>query len=331
MQVTIGVDIGNYDTKTANTRTVSGYSVYDNEQLLAETVLFYDGKYYIESIDDRLPYVEDKTENDQCLILTLFAIAKEIMFRVRKDGRGRSMQEAIASYTVVNLALGLPPGHFNKLARKTRDYYYEAMGKGISFKYANYEFIFKLGYLEIYAQDLTAVLVDSGLSFTNTKSDDAIPKYYIIGIGGYTVDIIPITVTDGKPVPVIDMCRSLPMGTRPMYEQIITKLQSSSGYTLNEQAIEDVLRGKRHFLPQEVVDEIRSNAKTHADQIIDRCIQAGCTLNIYPVAFVGGGCLLLQPWLDANKKMCHVEYINDVRANAINYEKFIIAKHKLSG
>ena len=77
MQMTIGVDVGNFDTKSKNTSTVSGYTVYESEQLLANKVLEYDGKYYVESIDNRLPFVEDKTAKDQCLILTLIAIAKE--------------------------------------------------------------------------------------------------------------------------------------------------------------------------------------------------------------------------------------------------------------
>lgn len=331
MQKTIGVDVGNFDTKTANTTTVSGFTMYDNEQLLAEDVLAYGGKFYVESIDSRLPFVEDKTLNDQCLILTLFSIAKQILWIIKEEEHyvGNGIQDEILKYNEINLAIGLPPGHFNKLAMKTAEYYRNKMKNGISFKYGNYKFSFKTCVVEVYAQDLSAVLLDKTLTITKPPTDDngkklEVPKYYIVGIGGYTVDIIP-TINNK---PEVDKCRSLPLGTRPMFETIIARIQSSSGITLNECDIETVLRGKRNYIKPDVVEEIKRNAELHAKQIIDRCIQAGCSLDINPVVYVGGGCKLLKPYLEKNDLVCYSEYIEDTHANAKNYEDFLKMKLK---
>ena len=319
MTHTIGVDVGNFNTKSAHTDTVSGYTTYSNEQLLAEkSCLAYNGKYYVESIDHRFPFVEDKTENDQCLILTLFAIAKEILWRIENVShlKGNGIQDAILNYNTINLGIGLPPGHFSKLATKTVDYYKNVFHNGIEYTYAGFKFSFKLANIRAYAQDLAAVVWDNSISITKAEGDERVPKYYIVGIGGYTVDVIPMN----NGVPEVDNCRSLPVGTRQMFETIIARIQSSAGVTLDESSVENVLRNKRVFLKNEVKEEIFLNAQSHADNIISRCIQAGCLFDQYPVVFVGGGFALLSPFLKNNNKICYSEYIEDVHANAVNYE-----------
>ncbi len=330
MNLTIGVDVGNFDTKSVHTNTVSGYTVYNNEQLLADKVLAYKGKYYVESQDNRFPYVEDKTNNDQCLILTLFSIAKEIMWRIENEKHLKgNYQSEISNINGINLPIGLPPGHFNKLAKQTQTYYNNAFANGIDFTYAGYKFSLKLARsVEVYAQDMSPVVMNSSLSVNelDENGERVVHKYYVVGIGGYTVDIVPII--NGKPA--VDECRSLPLGTRPMFETIIARLQSSAGITFEEAAIENILRGKRSFVAEDVKAEIRQNAEQYANQIIDRCIQAGCTLNQSPVVYVGGGPLLLRSFLENNSKVCFSEFIEDTHANAKSYEDFMKMKYKLT-
>ena len=324
MQMTIGVDVGNFDTKTRNTSTVSGYSSYDNEQLLASKVLEYNGKYYVESIDNRLPYVEDKTDNDQCLVLALIAIAKEIIYRITNEQHiAGNIQDPIRGVSSINLGIGLPPGHFNKLAKKTITYYQSKMKNGIQFKYAGYIFSFKLNLIQAYAQDLSAVVMNRELKITNPES--GAPKYYIVGIGGYTVDTIPIS--DGEPVS--NECRSLSLGTRQMYETIITKVQADFGLTLDELAVDSVLRGKSYFIKEDVAEAIRKLAAAHSNLIVDKCIQAGLSFDLYPVIFVGGGALLLKPYLESINKICFSEFIDNVNANAASYEEYLRLKYSL--
>lgn len=334
MSMTIGIDVGNFDTKSKNTNTVSGYTSYNSEQLLADKVLGFNGKYYIESQDNRIPYTEDKTANDQCLILTLFGVAKEILWRIENEKHIKgNFQSEISNVNGINLAVGLPPGHFNKLAIPTKDYYNKKFADGIKFTYAGYKFNIKLNRsVEVYAQGLSAVIMDNTLFVNEFELDEngnkifVYPKYYIMDIGGGTVELIPIK--NGMPAP--DECNSKPMGTRPMFESIITRIQASSGITLEETTVENVLRGRKSFLKDDVKEQIFSNANQYADYVIDKYIQAGCTFDQCPIIFVGGGSLLLKPYLEKNTKICASEFIMDTHANAASYEKFMKIKYNLS-
>lgn len=319
----IGVDVGNFDTKSAQTLTVSGFATYEKPQLLAEaSSLFYNGKCYVESIDSRFPFVEDKTIDNQCFILTLFSIAKEIIMRIRREATGNAIQEEIYKYNVINLGVGLPPGHFSNLAKKMQDYYVEKMQGGVNFTFANYNFSIKLNAIRVYPQDIAAALVNKNNTITTGK--DKVKKYYVIGIGGFTVDIAPVV----EDVPSAENCRSLHIGTRQMFETIIARIQTSAGITLEEPAIEDVLRKRKVFIKDNVKKEIFEIAGHHASQIIDKCIQAGCALDQYPVIFVGGGGLLLQEYLVNNSKLCYCEFIEDVHANASSYEAIMKAENQ---
>ena len=197
------------------------------------------------------------------------------------------------------------------------------MKNGIQFKYAGYIFSFKLNLINAYAQDLAAAVMNDTLAITNPET--GAPKYYIVGIGGYTVDIIPIS--NGEPVS--EECRSLPLGTRQMYETIITRVQADTGLTLDEIAADAVLRDKRTFIKEEVINLITKQARIHADTIIDKCIQAGCAFDHCPVIFVGGGGLLLRDYLEKNNKICFSEFIEDVHANAASYENFMKQAYSL--
>lgn len=314
--ICIGIDVGNNDTKSKNTSTVSGYVKNDNPQLLASSVITYKGKYYVESGKNRFPYNEDKTSKGQCIILTLFGIAKEIIWRIENENHIKgNIQSNIREIDTVHLSIGLPPGHFNRYANATVQYYKNEFKDGIEFEYGGYQFKFKLGRVNAYAQDLSAVIMDMSPEISAIKEYGT---YVIIGIGGGTADLI--SIIDGAPE--YDNCRSLPIGTRPMYEQIISRVQASTGMNeiLTERIIEDVLRSRVNLVDENVKEVIRNCAEVYADQLIDRCIQAGYDLGLAPVVFVGGGCLLLKPYLESNSKIKKCVFIEDVHANAAAYE-----------
>ena len=46
MKITIGIDVGNYDTKTQHTIMPSSFQESDQENKLADENLFYNGKFY---------------------------------------------------------------------------------------------------------------------------------------------------------------------------------------------------------------------------------------------------------------------------------------------
>ncbi len=325
MLFTVGVDVGNSRTKSAHTEFISGYTQYEHEQLLANKSLYYKNKYYAETLDSPFPYVEDKRENDQCLILTLFSIAKEIIWRVKDSGRCANhemMQEEIRKYDNLNLAVGLPPGHF-KQAQDLKDFYLNALSGKTTFKYGRYEFSFNTNKVAIYAQGLSAAVVSTdankGLSIPKNTA-----KYYVFDIGGYTFDMIPIIAGEPDSANI----HSEPLGVRPICEKIAGHIQTTMGHTYDEYIIENVIKESRNgnsltYVPDDVKREILNYAQIYANRLIDKAIQCGFTVNYNPILYVGGGSLLLKTFLQNNSKVGYSEWIESSNANAIAYEEYM--------
>lgn len=325
MLFTVGVDVGNSRTKSAHTEFISGYTQYEHEQLLANKCLCYNGKYYAETLDSPFPYVEDKRENNQCLILTLISIAREIIWRIKDSGRCANqemMQEEIKKYDKLNLAVGLPPGHFTQ-AQDMKEFYLKALEGTTTFKYGKYEFSFTTNKVAIYAQGLSAAVVS-----TDVNKNLAIPrnnaKYYVFDIGGYTFDMIPIIAGEPDSANI----HSEPLGVRPICEKIAGHIQTTMGHTYDEYIIENVIREGQNkntvtYVPEDVKKEILNYAQMYANRLVDKAIQCGFTVNYNPVLYVGGGSMLLKPFLQNNKKVGYAEWIESSNANAIAYEEYM--------
>lgn len=88
----IGVDVGNFDTKTQNTVIPSGFVSYTDAPYKAKECLFLNSRYYKPS-QKRFPYVENKTENENMYVLTLLAIANEIIFGQKKKWQREQAQK----------------------------------------------------------------------------------------------------------------------------------------------------------------------------------------------------------------------------------------------
>ncbi|MCR5606069.1 MAG: ParM/StbA family protein [Treponema sp.] len=307
--VNIGVDVGNYDTKTSHRTIPSGYRKYASKPEIATKILCYKGAYYVPEISERKPYVVDKTQDDQCLVLTLFGIAEELLYMAKESSKSGKLQEEIDKFDHIKLGVGLPPGHFNAYSAKTLEYYKEQFSGKVSFSYKNYDFSFEVDTIRLFPQDFVAVYKNQNCQTAKKK------RYYIVGIGGGTTDVIP--VLEGQPD--VNNCVSLQLGTRVMYRQICADVQRQYGEMLDESLVEDVLRGEDTILPDEYIELIKEGAKQHFDNIINGCIQQGVKLSLYPVVFYGGGCLLLKDEICENKKLKDPEILGDVNANAKAY------------
>lgn len=87
METTIlGIDHGNGNIKTASSVFLCGFKKQETKpsQIFSQDILEYKGCFY-SLTPNRFPYEIDKTKNENCLILTLFAIAKEIKARAMKN------------------------------------------------------------------------------------------------------------------------------------------------------------------------------------------------------------------------------------------------------
>lgn len=106
----IAIDHGNYNIKTAHSSFMAGLAEHSVRPPMADEVLEYRGSFYTLS-GKRLNYRRDKTKDESYFILSLFAIARELLH----TGSCSSVEK-------VHLAVGLPPEHYGILRDKFAQY-----------------------------------------------------------------------------------------------------------------------------------------------------------------------------------------------------------------
>lgn len=93
----IAIDHGNYNIKTPHDCFMAGLAQHSVRPPMAEEVLEYNGSFWTLS-GKRLSYRRDKTKDESYFILSLFAIARELLHAGSHNSTAK-----------VDLAVGLPP------------------------------------------------------------------------------------------------------------------------------------------------------------------------------------------------------------------------------
>lgn len=314
----LGVDVGNYDTKSQHTTAPSGFEGPTPEKpLLAGEYLEVNGKYYIPTTE-RFAYEKDKTRSERCLILTLFSIAKEIYYTVsksREDLSHEDVQRLISNIKEIALGVGLPPTHYTKARiEELISYYKKHLGNGIHFVWNDFDFNITMKKCRVYPQGGSAATEPENIFRTKY------PTYYVIDIGGYTVDVLKFTDNqiDGK-------WTSKEEGVLILFDDIVSKIQTNFDITLDNTLLEDILGGKETILPKEVLSFIYENVQNHANMIVDIARQLGVEFKAYPVLFGGGGSLLLHDFILKNDLINQnaTIFLSDPCANAKGYGRFL--------
>ena len=161
----------------------------------------------------------------------------------------------------------------------------------------------------VFPQAYAAVVPQSSL-IVNT------PRIFIVDIGGYTTDVL--LLKNGK----LDFqfCRSLESGVITMNNEIIRKVNSYHDMLLEDEHISDVLCGKDIYLPEDVVETIKGATKQHASNILNQLRELQVDLRSNPAIFVGGGSILLRPFLENSPMVMRGSFVDSPNANALGYE-----------
>ncbi len=321
----IGIDVGNFDTKSQHTTLPSGFEgPYMTKPILERECICLNGQYYFLTTD-RLYYAQDKTQDERCIVLTLFSIAKEILYKIIKSpdlaysnpSDHAAIQEQIKKISHIALGAGLPIAHYRKNdVQNLIDYYQKYMSDGITFEYNDFQFSFSMDICKIYPQGGAAAASISSSVLTQYRT------YYIFDIGGYTLDIAQFV----EGIPQKDF-HSFEMGIITLYDDIIEKVFRDCDITLTYNLIEDVLCGRAHVIQNVVVNIIMDMAKRHADKIIAALRQAKVAFTSYPCIFVGGGSIVLKKYILSNALIRRdiVHFVADTKANAKGYAKLLRA------
>lgn len=319
-QYIFGVDHGNGNMKTAGCVFPCGFTKQQvmPASIFAEDVIFYKGTYYVLNTN-RFPYALDKTKNENCFILTLFAIAKEIRSRYEADGGSWKDFKGFVGKDIV-LAAGLPPAHFEKQQKTFRKYFEDHALHGVDFSYNGKPFSFHIKDVRLYPQDYAAAIIFKQDIITQY------PSVYCIDIGDGTVDLLGLR--DGIPDKNVMVSREL--GIARLREKIIDDVINDYAFTLDGRIIEDVLTpGRSTVLDFEITEKIRKETAEWATQILNQLYTKVPDFRIAPTIFSGGGSILLKPYILNSGAFGKVEFIEQINANAVGYEE--IAKIEYGG
>ena len=125
MRKIYGIDHGNGNIKTEHCVFPCGLVKMSKEpsRFMNEDIIKYKNTYY-ELSDTRMPYRQDKTNDLDYFVLTLFALAKEAKYR----------QERLNGSDIV-LSVGLPPADFSAQSKAFYDYFTKESKHGVTFSF----------------------------------------------------------------------------------------------------------------------------------------------------------------------------------------------------
>lgn len=111
-------------------------------------------------------------------------------------------------------------------------------------------------------------------------------------------------------------------GPSLMYVQCaVTCVESPNWFMiLEDEHISDVLCGRNIGLPADVVETITSATKQHASNILNQLRELQVDLRSNPAIFVGGGSILLRPFLEDSPMVMRGSFVDSPNANAVGYE-----------
>lgn len=291
----IAIDHGNYAVKTPRFSFVSGLAEHTVRPPMSEEILEYGGKFWTLTTR-RLPYMRDKTQDDRYFILTLFAIAREL----ERKGQYSPTER-------IQLAVGLPPEHYGSLKEKFTAYF--KRGGPIKFTYKDRAYTIFIDQVMVFPQAFAAVVPRSSMVVKTLR-------LFIIDIGGYTTDVL--LLQNGKPD--LQFCRSLETGVITMNNEVIRKVSTKFDMKIEDEHISAVLQNRETYLPDEVKEEIFKAARLHANDILHQLRELQVDLRANPAIFIGGGSILLQPYLSESALVGKAEFMDSPNANALGYE-----------
>ena len=111
----VSIDNGNKQTKTGRGAVfTSGLSVSTTMPGFGSDILHWKDKYYMLS-SKRGAYLRNKTTNEDCFVLTLYGIAKDLIASGVRSGTGQTVP--------ITLLVGLPPAHYGAQFKSFRSYF----------------------------------------------------------------------------------------------------------------------------------------------------------------------------------------------------------------
>lgn len=314
--IILSVDTGNKMIKTENLEFHSGIEVLDQMPGENEEVLLFEGKYYLVS-NDRIIYMEDKTEDNRYFLLMLIAVARELE-RLKQEE-----SEALISNGLIEIELlvGLPPVHYGRL-RKTFQEYFFRNGQMIDFTYMGIPYKIAFTNVRVYIQAYAAYVLAAGKQRLSSYQ-----KVLLIDIGGITVDYMVLRLGS------IDwnLVDSMEKGVIRFYHKVQAGIRKKYSILLEESDIDNIILKKECPYEQELIDRVNEMAEEYITELLGIFRELGIDFRTTLTVFAGGGSILLSEFIRKAWKRYDAKYfiINDSKANAKGYKLQYLAEKNM--
>ena len=220
ISIIIGIDHGYYAIKTAHCSFPAGLTSYgEHEPYTRQGLLEFGGCFFVCG-SGRQPIQRDKTVNDNYYLLTLAAIAREIL------------QRGLPPECSVRIAAGLPLTSFGRDKPKFKDYLLRS-NQPVNFKFEGVEYSITIEEVAVFPQGYAALMTETGL-----LQDE--PSMLLMDLGGWTVDLMRID----NAIPAADTAHSLELGMIRCVDDIREQVRRETGLSLTDAQIENMLAGQ---------------------------------------------------------------------------------------
>lgn len=289
----IGVDVGNGDTKTANTKMHTGIKTVQDASV-AQNVLTMDG---ITSVigEGHIAYMEDRTIDENYRRITCQAIANEL----------RANEVMPGAYEIY-LGIGVPFQHWSSMKDKMKSYF---LKKTILDFVSNGErYSIRIRDVAVMPQGYSAVAMQLGRYRGLT---------WIVDIGNGTLDCI--TLNNGVANETSSFTEKL--GAYKCYLMSKAKIKDKTLKDLPYEVFESYLiQGNANLsLPEEWTSCIDASVKEYCEQMFSTLREHGYSDDYTKLVFLGGGASIVKKYCKASYRF---DFITDVYANAKGYEEF---------
>jgi plasmid segregation protein ParM len=110
--------------------------------------------------------------------------------------------------------------------------------------------------------------------------------------------------------------------------EIANSIQQNFGLQLDSSDVEQVLLHEPTVLDEKVIEEISRMAEEWMVRIINRLHTYVPDFRINPTVFLGGGCQILHEQIQSSPDFKYIEFIDNIKANAVGYAMLVKAKLK---
>jgi len=247
----------------------------------------------------RIDHNRDKTTNDDYYLLTLAAIAREIKTqKLSTDG-------------AIHLAVGLPLMDYQRDCAAFSQYL-KRDGQPVYFRFDNVGYQISIEKVSCYVQGYAAIVKE----WDQGRLNDEEPVCAVVDVGGWTTDTF--VMIEGSPQ--TESMISHEIGMIDLFNRIQQKVQSQTGSVIQDAHIKHHLLGKSTRLDAQITQLIKEECQQYAASLLSKLSETKIDIRNTPLIFLGGGALLLRPFLQEHIDPTMLDFIDDLHANVKGYE-----------